>query len=164
MENKKALKKIISSLYKIIRIEQDENTFDVKNKWELELNTMINDSDWEHSWVEWYTCLNSPNWKEFSWKLRMRHFRTPIITGSFDKNISALCWRNCGHLGDFAHIFWECPKIKEYWEEVNKEIKKMLNVPFSFKIHQVILGDIPDVWENDKMYMLNVAHKVITAN
>ncbi|KAJ0059923.1 hypothetical protein NL108_015598 [Boleophthalmus pectinirostris] len=168
-EGKKCMKKIISTLYKNIRLAQDESTLDVKNKWELELNVVVSDMEWENAWEEWQKCLSSQNWREYSWKLRMRFFKTPIITATYNRDISALCWRKCGHIGDFSHIFWECPVIKVYWDNVTKEIKKILNINTQFKVQHIILcGTMNDAWDTDKMYMLKVliliAHKVITAN
>lgn len=150
-------------------MEQDDRTLDVKNKWELELNTLIDDSDWEYSWEEWHKCLNSPNWKEFSWKLRMRFFKTPLIVSSYDHNTSALCWRNCGQIGDFSHIFWECPLVKVYREGVKGEINKILKINITYDFHQIILSDITsEAWEKDRTYMLKalvlIAHKIITIN
>lgn len=135
----------------------------------MELNIIIDDSDWEDSWEEWHKCLNSPNWREYSWKLRMRFFKTPIIMASYNNNVSALCWRKCGQIVDLSHIFWECPVVKHFWDKVTAEIKKILNLNTQLKIYQVILcGAIHETWDKDKRYMFKVllliAHKLITIN
>uniref|UniRef100_A0A087YQ60 Reverse transcriptase zinc-binding domain-containing protein n=1 Tax=Poecilia formosa TaxID=48698 RepID=A0A087YQ60_POEFO len=167
VENQKDLQKIVSALYQRIRMEQEETTLDVKNKWELELNRVIEDTEWEKAWDSWHKCLNSPNWREFSWKIRMRFFRTPIVIASYDNNASNLCWRKCGQIGDFSHIFWECPKVKGYWEGVKREIGIILNLTVDWNIHKVILEEV-DLPTEVTRYMLRVlvliAHKVITVN
>lgn len=32
-------------------------TLDVKGKWKLEVNTIIEDEDWERSWMSWHKML-----------------------------------------------------------------------------------------------------------
>ena len=104
------------------------DTLDIKGKWELEANTIIADDEWESSWMSWHKCLGNSTWREFSWKLRMRYFKTPIVIAKYDKKYSPLCWRGCGLIGDFSHIFWDCPKLQKLWEEVKREIREILNL------------------------------------
>lgn len=52
---------------------------DIKEKWELEMNTIITDKQWEASCSQGHRVTSSPNWKEFGWKIKMRYFRTPFI-------------------------------------------------------------------------------------
>ena len=41
--------KFISHIYKILQEELKENNLDIKQKWELEMNTIIPDEQWEMS-------------------------------------------------------------------------------------------------------------------
>ncbi|KAF7646198.1 hypothetical protein LDENG_00191690 [Lucifuga dentata] len=146
-----------------------DNTLDVKGKWELEASTIIEDEEWERAWVAWHKCLSSPTWTEFGWKLRMRFFKTPLVIANYDNKSNPLCWRGCGLMGDFSHIFWDCPKIQTYWDEVNKKIGEILNLERAFKPHQLILGNISlSGLGRNTSYMLRVlvllAHKMITIN
>lgn len=86
-------------------MDSADNTLDVKGKWELEANAIIEYEEWERFWLSWLKCLSSPTWKEFGWKLRMRFFRIPIVISKYDNKSNALCWRQCGLVGDFSHIF-----------------------------------------------------------
>lgn len=166
-ENQMQVQKIVSCLYGRIQEDLTENTLDVKNKWELEANTIISDIEWERSWESWHKCLSSPTWKEFSWKLRMRYFRTPLIISSYDKRCSSLCWRGCGLIGDLSHIFWDCPKLTVFWREVMREVNEIINVDGSFEPQQIILhnASLKGLGKNKK-FLLNalvlIAHKMIT--
>ena len=162
-------KHIISCLYSRIHMDTSIDTLDIKGKWELEANTIIADDEWESSWVSWHKCLSSPTWREFSWKLRMRYFKTPLVIAKYDKKYSPLCWRGCGLIGDFSHIFWDCSKLQKFWEEVKREISEILNLDSSIDPQQLILGTTPSrgLGKNE-LYMIRVmmliAHKMITVN
>ena len=53
---------------------------------------------------------------------------------------SDLCWRGCGMLGDFQHIWWDCPTIKTYWKEILAQIKIILGYPIPTDIASTLLG------------------------
>lgn len=93
------LKKMISFLYR--RLQKDSTD----SKWELEANTIIEDEEWEESWMPWHKCLSSQTWKEFIWKLRMRFFlKTPLVISNYDIKSNPLCWRRCSR--DFFSLFF----------------------------------------------------------
>ena len=46
VENQNHTSKIISSLYNRIRLDLTDVTLNVRNKWELEANTIIQDEEW----------------------------------------------------------------------------------------------------------------------
>ena len=71
-------KKVISHLYRILQGELADNSLDIKEKWELEMNTIIPDVNWKLSCREGHKITNSPLWKEFEWKIKMTFFRTYI--------------------------------------------------------------------------------------
>lgn len=77
--------KTVSQLYKCLQSQISGNTLDTKEKWELEMNSIIEDETWEYVCEEGHRVTNSPLWKEFNWKLKMRYFRTPLLVAKFDK-------------------------------------------------------------------------------
>lgn len=130
---------------------------------------VIEDKEWEESWGKWQKCLSSPNWREFSWKIRMRFFRTPIVIANYNSKASDLCWWGCGQIGDYSHIFWDCPKVKAYWEPIKREIGKILNLNITMAVHRVVQEDVNlQTKDTNIKYMLRVlvliAHKIITVN
>uniref|UniRef100_A0A669F849 Uncharacterized protein n=1 Tax=Oreochromis niloticus TaxID=8128 RepID=A0A669F849_ORENI len=46
----------------------------------------------------------------------------------FDINTYELYWRGCGQMGDFTHIFWDCPVLFDLWKGLQKEIKQVLKI------------------------------------
>lgn len=60
------------------------DTLDIKGKWELEMNVIMNDEEWEEILERVHKITNSPLWKEFSGNLNIRYFRTPFIVYTFN--------------------------------------------------------------------------------
>lgn len=98
---------------------------------------------WEETFKAGHRVTNSPTWREFDWKIKMRYFITPCITSRYS-NTSEMCWRGCGLVGDFTHIFWDCPMILDFWKNIRKEIKHVLGIDFALDLALYILGIVPD--------------------
>ena len=52
--------KFISHLYRILQEELKENNLDIKEKWELEMNIIISDEQWESSCEQGHRVTSSP--------------------------------------------------------------------------------------------------------
>ena len=103
-------KKHVSHIYRNLLLDTSDNTFYIKNKWELELNIIIEDGEWETMCIGCHKGINSNMWKEFDWKMKTRFFKMPSVVSKFADNPAAIyCCRRCGMVGDHSHIFWDCP-------------------------------------------------------
>lgn len=159
--------KFISYIYSILQEDLKNDNMDIKEKWELEMNVVISDEQWVNSCKRGHKLTSSSNWREFGWKLKMRYFRTPQITSKWS-NTSRQCWRGCGMIGDHTHIFWDCPILSNYWQNVQEEIKKCFQIDIPLEPLYFILGILPeDLSENSDTDLLRtlllIANKVITS-
>lgn len=41
---------------------------------------------WEETFKAGHRVTNSPTWREFDWKIKMRYFITPCITSRYSNN------------------------------------------------------------------------------
>ena len=160
-------KKIVSHLYKLLQTIVAGSSLGIKEKWELEMNVVIEDQIWEQVCENGHKLTSSPTWKEFIWKVNLRFFKTPFIISKFDKTKTNLCWRQCGQIGDHTHIFWDCPKLKMYWEGIQAEIYNILQTNIRNDPLVFVLGVLPcDFLCKEKMYLFKViimvARKMIT--
>lgn len=83
--------KVVSRIYKCLNLLMSKSTLDIKGKWELEMNVIIEDTCWENVCEEGHKITSSPMWKEFNWKLKVRYFRTSSITSKFDSSKKGIC-------------------------------------------------------------------------
>lgn len=162
-------KKHVSHIYKNLLLDTQDNTLHIKNKWELELNVTIEDEEWEAMCLGCHKGINSPMWKEFDWKTKLRYFKMPSVVAKFIENPAAIyCWRKCGMVGDHAHIFWDCPKMLPYWKEIKREIDTILAIDLPFTPSQFLLDLIPEGMYNNKKQLLHIllitARKMVTLN
>lgn len=165
-EGEKMKKGIISRFYRALQQDLKNKDLENKTKWEIELNILINENEWDETCLSGHKLTNSPNWREFDWKIKNRYFGTPIITAKYGVS-SALCWRGCGHQGDLSHIMWACPKLQEYWDGVKRIIEQILDIKIKLDPKLFILG-IPSGLQmgKKKTYLLRtlllIAKKTIT--
>lgn len=157
-------KKIISKLYNILLSMNQNDSSQIKGRWEAEANMDISQDDWHDVCTEAHLVTNSNTWREFKWKIITRYFRTPAIVSKMGPRYPSSCWRNCGaHIANHTHIFWLCPKLTVFWREVFNALKEVfmyemnmkMNIPQNFAV--AILGVIPEGLDRraDK-YLLNI--------
>ena len=142
--------------------------FIFKNKWELELNIIIEDGEWETMCIGCHKGINSNMWKEFDWKMKTRFFKTPSVVSKFADNPAAIyCWRRCGMVGDHSHIFWDCPMMLPFWKGIKSEIDKVLGINILFTPSQFLLDLTPEgMYTRDQEHLLHIllmtAGKMVT--
>ena len=76
-------KKLVSHIYRNLSLNTPDNTFYIKNNWELELNIIIEDGEWETMCVGCHKGVNSNMWRAFDWKMKTRFFKTPSVISKF---------------------------------------------------------------------------------
>lgn len=99
------------------------------------------------------TTSSSDLWREFTWKNTLRFFITPRIKSLQTNNpAQGRCWRGCGHF----HIFWECPIISSYWENIIAAINSIINLQPDVSFSVMYLGNIPTDINKQDRYLLQI--------
>ena len=94
---------------------------------------MVSEEEWEEINEQQWKTTGSLSWSEYGWQNIVRYFITPAQ----QKYQDTRCWRLCGEKSaNHFHIFWECPSIIPYWNELKKSMTKILKVelPFTFVV------------------------------
>lgn len=55
-------------------------------------------------------------------------------------------------VSDIPHIFWDCPKLPDYWQSIQKETELILGVKLT--LIDLILGILPENISNNKLRYL----------
>lgn len=151
-------KKIVSKLYHIFLSMNSHNSLRIKQRWEAEMNMPISQDTWRQMCTEAHLTTNSNTWKEFKWKIITRYFRTPEIVAKMGPPHSSSCWRNCGaQIATHTHIFWSCPKLRDYWREVFDALEVIFQQNILREPTVALLGMTPEGLEGRaKKYLLNI--------
>lgn len=64
---------------------------------------------------------------EMNYKCLARWYATSEKLSKYQPGKSVNCWRGCKVVGTMAHLWWDCPIIKQYWKEVLQLIKEFTN-------------------------------------
>lgn len=96
------------------------------------LTLLFSDKDWE------LPCRvgqkkNHKIWKYIGWKVKMRFFRTALVTSKFSDSLDQ-CWRGCASWKS-AHTYFgtACAKLSGYWHKKKKKKKVPLTIILLFE-------------------------------
>lgn len=110
----------ISKLYTVISHATKRNTLYIKDKWEREAGIRISEEIWGNIWFFQWLTSNSMAWRQHGWKNIIRYFKTPHQEKYNGTNM--LCWRQCGLVVANHHIFWDCPRFKRLWKDIQSSL------------------------------------------
>uniref|UniRef100_A0A803J671 Reverse transcriptase domain-containing protein n=1 Tax=Xenopus tropicalis TaxID=8364 RepID=A0A803J671_XENTR len=148
----------ISQYYaRLLDLPTQETTPHMK-KWEADINTTIDSIDWNNAFSTLFSSISSIRLLESSIKLMYRWYMTPAkIYRIFPATSSNKCWRNCNQTGSFIHIWWECPKISQFWFSIFPILTDLsqINIPISPRLALLNL-DLDCIPWNKKRFIIHV--------
>ncbi len=97
-------------------------------------------------------------WREFCWRNLIRYFITPEFKSIQNGDTgSGLCWRKCGEqLADHFHVFWSCPTIQSYWQEVTQVLYNIFDDAIDYSFSTIYLGNLPAHLKVRDKYLLKI--------
>lgn len=116
----------ISAVYAILENSYKQQDTRAKLKWEEELNIHIAEETWKQMNRN---IQHLPIGGSMHGKLQSRYFITPVQQVKYNCKVISNCWRECGEsYAKFSHIFWFCPSLKSFWNNIQNEINIILKV------------------------------------
>ncbi|XP_063819155.1 LOW QUALITY PROTEIN: uncharacterized protein LOC135057187 [Pseudophryne corroboree] len=94
--------------------------------WDTNLGTPLEDDTWESIRLNISKCSISVSIKENSYKVYTRWYLVPERLHQIYPNTSNLCWRQCGQVGSYFHIWWNCPRLASFWLMVRTLIQSLI--------------------------------------
>ena len=154
-DNKKC--RVISAVYQGLMTSKGTSTMYIKEKWERGFGEQITEKDWYNICKTQCTATSSRVWREFCWKNMTRYFITPKISGRVAAEKQP-CWRLCGNMdADHEHVFWNCPNIEKYWDDVWSVIKEVLQYDIPKTSMILYLGNLTQEYmQFDDLYLVKV--------
>ncbi len=148
----------LSQLYLSIQSNKEHSTREVKLKWEREASLAISEEEWLNICSVQANSTSSGMWREFCWRNLIRYFITPKLKSIQNGETgSGLCWRKCGEqLADHFHVFWSCPTIQPYWQEVTQVIYNIFDDAIDYSFSTMYLGNLPAHLTLRDKYLLKI--------
>lgn len=88
-----------------------------------------------------------------------------MVSNPFLSSTDVFCWWGCNQRGKFLHLWWSCPKIKAFWEEMTPWIKKLTLKPIASTPLQLLFHDTSSSVKTFKKsvipHLLNAAKSLI---
>lgn len=120
------------------------DTLQIKERFENEMNMVLQHDMWEEICTEAHLVTNSNAWRELRQKVITICFRTTEIMSKMEPTHSDKCWRNCGtQTGNHTHISQACPKLKSFWDNVFEALRLVFKQSFMKDPKMAISGLIP---------------------
>uniref|UniRef100_A0A803JAI9 Reverse transcriptase zinc-binding domain-containing protein n=1 Tax=Xenopus tropicalis TaxID=8364 RepID=A0A803JAI9_XENTR len=112
----------ISRIYYHMIHETNSNPPKFQEQWSTDLNHPIEEEAWEEVYENISRISTNTLLKENGYKTIARWYMTPQKLHKIQNNIPPTCFRGCGEIGTYMHMWWECPQAKNVWELAFQEI------------------------------------------
>lgn len=100
-----------------------DSTSKHREDWELALKTTFTDDQWRNAFILAHKCSISSSIQEISYKLLTNCYFTPAKLHTWYPDTP--WWRCSNDTGTMLHIWWECPSLQNFWNNVCSQIYSM---------------------------------------
>lgn len=155
----------ISLLYEMLQSTESQGKPIYIREWERDLQHTFTEAQLSHLYQLTHKSSVDTKMQENSFKLLTRWYRVPTTLVRIYPTASAACWRGCGLRGTFLHIWWECPRLWPFWQDIKAQIKVILDVdlqdsPLEFLLH-VPSTPLSHYHKSILPHLLNAARRLI---
>lgn len=132
---------------------------DTQESWDLD--------SWHRAFFRSFKGILNISLIEASLKVITRWYMTPSRLSSMFPSVSPLCFRGCHMRGTMMHIWWDCPKIRGFWNKIFQIISKVmaLTIP-KFPLTDLLNQLIPKVpkFSQKLIFFILLGTKLTIAN
>uniref|UniRef100_G1KWC4 Reverse transcriptase domain-containing protein n=1 Tax=Anolis carolinensis TaxID=28377 RepID=G1KWC4_ANOCA len=138
---------------------EEDQVKEVMIKWAKEVGRSINMSEWERIWNTNIKYTYAVELKENWYKIFYRWYLTPVKLSNMTKGKGdGKCWKCGKHIGDFIHMWWNCKRVRSFWQTIHKEMEKIIGEKFDLRPEYFLLGitDFPMDQNTEKLFTFMV--------
>lgn len=137
-------------------------------KWEAEMGRFLSEEEWERVFEIIHRTTIANKYQERNYKIVMRWYRSPVTLKLINKGNTELCWRCKIEKGTTEHIWYGCPLVIGFWNEIFQIYYKVLGVEITSSLEISLLSLIPKSIKTIKkdiiIHMTSAARTIIARN
>lgn len=118
----------VSKIYKLLSSAKPCVNLPVKGQWEREMGLPISESQWNAALRNSTTSSKCVRYKLIQLKTIHRAYITPETLNKMDPSVSNKCWHGCGSVGTLTHMLWNCPAVKQFWQDIINKLNSVFNI------------------------------------
>nr|XP_033788575.1 uncharacterized protein LOC117354740 [Geotrypetes seraphini] len=128
----------LSAIYRCLNCRGTPHSYMLA--WEGGWGSAISWDTWEDIWKEVSSVGIAALLIENGYKVIFRWYYTPQVLARWRGGVNVLCWRGCGEVGTYLHMWWHCGRVRGFWTEVFSRVSRILDF------------QIPDDWRHALLY------------
>lgn len=127
--------------------------------WQNGLSLDIDDDTWESIVGNTLHMISNKgkNTRETQFKILHKMHWNPLFRSKFYPKISPACPKCNTETGTSIHLFWTCPTIMHFWDNVKEEISKILGHPTGLTpLHCLLAANFEDITEPHRVRLFDI--------
>ena len=136
----------------------------LKTTWSISLKVAIDNDSWEEILQLPHKISVCNRFREMQYNILHNVYISPYVYSKYTAGASPNCPKCKIATGTRPHCLWECREIKEYWQEVCKEVSTAISQPVNLDPLLCLLGLIPaqlNKYKSTIDFLLMTARKAI---
>ena len=141
VEPKTSYAGLVSNIYNHLAT-QNSRTLGVTEVWARDLEGQGIELDWDNIWCNIFISSKNPSHQLIHYKFVHKFYLTPYRRFKMkliDSPNCSKCSQNT--VGTYLHVFWECPPVSDFWDNVTKNLEKALKFPIPKLPSMLLLND-----------------------
>lgn len=144
MVNSTTLKGKISVIYWALLDYNSSSLMSLRTVWQRDLEQDLDDELWTKICCNVFVSLSCNKVIEQNYKFMHRMYLTPVRLSKMFPTVSPECHRCKTCIGSLIHVFWNCSKLKQFWNEVHNLTTKVMQIEFKLSPLLYLFGTDPD--------------------
>lgn len=117
----------VSIMYKLLSSVNPCANLQIRGQWERDMGMSISESQWNAALRKSTTISKCVRYKLIQLKIVHRAHMTPETLNKIDPSVSNKCWHGCGSVGTLTHMLWNCPAVKQFWQDIVNILNSVFN-------------------------------------
>ena len=129
------------------------NFINKTNKWELEMNTPLDDTQFKKEFGNIYSCTNVQKYRSFQYRLLHRAVITNVHLCKWRRISNNLCSLCNVAKESYSHLFYECTHIRYLWQKVEEFLLEYNESQIELNVQNIIFNRIAKPKNNVKNFI-----------